>query len=256
MKPFFDAPSPRVFAHRGLATEAPENTLLAFAHAIAAGASYIETDVNGSADGSAIVSHDPDLRRLVGRDARIGDLTREELAKIDLGEGQGFPTLAEALHAFPETRFNIDLKDNASVVPAVAAILDARATERVLVTSFDEHRRQRAVEGLPGVATSASRRRFLAALAGTKAGSAGLVRRVLRGIDCVQIPVRAARIPLATSRFIDVLHAAGVEVHYWTINEPEQMTRLLDLGADGIVTDRADLGVPIAGRYIIPANHL
>ena len=256
MKAYFDLPAPRVFAHRGLALEAPENTLLAFAQAIAIGVHYIETDVNASADGHAIVSHDPDLRRLLARPERIGALTRAELGDIDLGEGQAFPTLAEALHAFPETRFNIDVKDPLAVAPTIRAIVDAKARDRVLVTSFDERRRAAVVAGLPGVATSASARRVALAVAAAKAGSVAGVRRALRGVDCVQIPTRAGRFSTTTPRFIDTLHAAGVEVHHWTINDPDEMTRLLDRGVDGLVTDRADLAVPQARRYSIPSNPL
>ena len=256
MKAYFDAPAPRVLAHRGLALEAPENTMLAFAHAIAAGVHYVETDVHASADGHAVLSHDPDLRRLLGRPERIADLDREALTRIELGEGQGFATLAEALDGFPETRFNIDLKDERAVEPAVRAIRDASAVDRVLIASFDEARRAGAVTALPGVATSASSRRVAGALLGAKIGSTALVRRALAGVDCVQVPVRAARMSTTTPRFIDAMHDAGVEIHHWTINDPAQMRRLLDAGVDGIITDRADLGIPQAGRYIIPAKPL
>jgi len=254
VKAYFDLPAPRILAHRGLAVEAPENTLLAFAHAIAAGARYIETDVHASADGHAIIAHDPDLRRLLGRPERIDGLGREALARLELGEGQGFATLADALDGFPETRFNVDVKDPLAVEPTIRAIRGAKAIDRVLVTSFDERRRAAAVAGLPDVATSASARRFAVALGAAKLGSAAGVRRVLEGIDCVQIPTRAGGLSTTTRRFIDTLHAAGLEIHHWTINDPAEMARLLERGVDGIVTDRADLGIPQADRYIIPAN--
>lgn len=116
--PYFDPARPRVLAHRGLALEAPENSLLAFAHAIALGVQHIETDVHVSADGVAIIAHDPDLSRVAGRPTRVDELTVAELARVELGEGQHPPTLAEALDAFPETRFNIDLKTAGAVAPA------------------------------------------------------------------------------------------------------------------------------------------
>src|SRR5690606_14483011 len=125
------------------------------------------------ADGEAIISHDPDLRRLTGRDAKVGALTSAELAEIDLGARQSFITLAAALDAFPDARFNIDIKDAGSVVPTVKVIQQAKALDRVLVTSFDERRRAAAVERLPGVATSASARRFLPALLSGRLGSEG-----------------------------------------------------------------------------------
>ncbi len=245
--PYFDPPLPRVLAHRGLAAEAPENTPLAFLKALSAGARYLETDVRASADGIAVISHDEDLRRIAGRDVRVAQLTKPELARLDLGEGQHIPTLAEVLDAFPEARFNIDVKSADAVEPTVRAILDLGATDRVLVSSFDERRRRAAVAGLPGVATSASATRFLRALIGGKTGIAPVLRRALRGIDAVQIPERAVGLTTITPRTVAAFHAAGVEVHVWTVNDPGRMRELLDLGVDGIVTDRADLALEVVG---------
>lgn len=242
---YFAPPRPRVFAHRGLATSAPENTLLAFAHAVGAGVDYIETDVQVSRDGVAIIAHDPDLTRVAGRELRVGQLTLAELRRIDLGEGQGFCSLADALDAFPRTRFNIDVKAAGAVEPTIAAIQKLGARPRVLVTSFDERRRAAAVAGLPGVATSASASRFVRALLAFRARAQVAGTRALRGLDAVQIPERALGIRVATADYIRRFHEAGVEVHFWTINSPTRMAELLDLGADGIVTDRADLALEL-----------
>ena len=236
---------PRLFAHRGLALEAPENTLLAFAKAIAVGAVYVETDVHASADGVAVISHDPDLVRVAGRDVKVGQLTMAELRRIDLGEGQSFCSLAEALDAFPETRFNIDVKASAAVGPTADAILAAGASRRVLVSSFDEARRVAALDRLPGVVSSSSARRFLFALLGGKLGLSPVVRRSLRGLVAVQVPEKALGLRITTGRMLRQLHAAGVEVHVWTVNDPQRMGELLDLGVDGIVTDRIDLALDV-----------
>lgn len=238
---FLSGPLPRIIAHRGLAIEAPENTLLAFLRALNAGATHLETDVHVSADGVAVISHDPDLSRTAGRSAGIGRLTMAELRRVDLGHGQGYCSLGDALDAFPEARFNIDIKDAGSALPAARAILDARATDRVLITSFDERRRRTAADALPGVASSASVSGVLLAITAAKLGVAPLVRRALRGLVAVQIPERRGFLRLVTARTVSVLHRAGVEVHVWTVDEPEQMTRLLDLGVDGLVTDRCDV---------------
>ena len=238
-----------MFAHRGLAVEAPENTMLAFAKAIAAGARYVETDVHASSDGIAVVAHDPDLRRVAGRDVRIDQLTFAELRKIDLGYDQTFCSLAEALDAFPETRFNIDIKSVAAAEPAAAAILAARASGRVLVSSFDERRRQAALRLLPGVVSSTSARLFVIALLASKVGFSPVVRRALRGLVAVQVPEKALGLRVTTARVIRALHNQGVEMHVWTVNDPARMVELLDLGVDGIVTDRADLALAVvAGR--------
>jgi glycerophosphoryl diester phosphodiesterase len=236
---------PRLFAHRGLAIEAPENTLLAFAYAVSAEAGYIETDVHASHDGVAIIAHDADLKRVAGRPVRVGQLTTAELRRVDLGQGQSFSTLAEALDAFPETRFNIDIKAKDAVEPTVRAILAAGASNRVLVSSFDEGRRAAALRHLPGVVSSASARRFATALVAGKVGLSPAVRGSLRGLVAVQVPERALGMRVTTRRMIDRLHAAGVEIHVWTVNDPQRMNELLDLGIDGIVTDRIDLAVEV-----------
>ena len=215
---------PRVFAHRGLAVDAPENTMLAFAKAVAAGAQYIETDVHVSLDGVAVVAHDPGLARVAGRDIKVSQLTMAELRRIELGDGQGFCSLADALDGFPETRFNVDVKITGAVLPAARAIREIRAVDRVLVTSFDEARRAAAVEQLPGIASSASARRFLMALISAKAGISPATKRALSGLVAIQVPEKALGLRVTTQRMISRVH---------------------DLGLDGIVTDRADLALEV-----------
>lgn len=248
---YFEPGLPRVFAHRGLAaaTElsegAPENTLLSFAAALGVGVSYIETDVHGSSDGVAVISHDPDLTRLAGIQSAVSDYTMAELRCIDLGFEQGFCSLAEALDAFPETRFNIDIKSADAVQPTVDAIRAANATGRVLVTSFSEKRRLAAVRQLPGVSTSTGAARFAAALAAGKLGLRPALRLALRTVDCVQVPMKYGPLAITTPLMIRRLHAADVEIHVWTINDEPTMHALLDLGVDGLVTDRADLAMKV-----------
>ncbi|MCU1439457.1 MAG: glycerophosphodiester phosphodiesterase [Rhodoglobus sp.] len=209
------------------------------------GATYIETDVHASHDGVAVIAHDADLKRIAGRDVRVDQLTMTELRRIELGHGQSFCSLAEALDAFPETRFNIDVKSRAAVEPTIAAILKAGASNRVLVSSFDERRRTAAIRGLPGVVSSSSARRFVFALLGGKVGFSPALRGALRGLVAVQVPEKALGLKVTTARMIRQLHAAGVEIHVWTVNDPRRMVELLDLGVDGIVTDRIDLALEV-----------
>lgn len=238
---FLDGRPPRVIAHRGLALDVPENTLLAFARALSARATHLETDIHASADGVAVIAHDPTLSRVAGREVPIAQLTMSELRRIDLGHGQGFCTLAEALDTFPEARFNIDVKDARAAAPAVDAIRAARAVDRVLITSFVPARRRAVTDQLPDVATSPAVSEFLPVLTGAKLGVAPLLRHSLRGFAAVQIPERRGPLQLVTRRTVDRIHAAGAEVHVWTVNDPGDMVRLLDLGVDGIVTDRCDV---------------
>lgn len=249
MSIFFDPAKPRVLAHRGLALEAPENTLLAFAKAAAVGADYLETDVHVSSDGVAVVSHDPSLARLASRKADVAQLTMAELRRIELGYGQGFASLEETLDAFPDLRFNIDVKVEGAVAPTVAAIQRTRAAPRVLLTSFSDARRLRLAALVPDAVTSAGRagviRSRLTAFRGTRAR----IAETLRGAAALQIPERVGSVRLVTAAFVESVHRSGAEVHVWTVNDPADMERLLDLGVDGLVTDRADLAIPlISGR--------
>ncbi len=245
---YFTPPPPRVLAHRGLATTAPENTLLAFLHALNIGVTHLETDVQVSADGRAIVSHDPSLGRMVGREVRIDQLTTAELRRIDLGSGQGFSTLAEVLDAFPDARFNIDIKAAGAADPAAADIRSLNAHRRVLIGSFSASRRLATIRQLPGVATSASARASVAAVQAARVRALGPLRRILRNVDAVQLPQTIGGARTATARSVASFHAAGVEIHVWTVNDPVQMAQLLDLGVHGIVTDRADLGLDLLAR--------
>ena len=252
-RPYFAPPAPRVLAHRGLAVNAVENTLDAFRAALDAGAVYLETDVNVSADGVAVVCHDPTLERIAGRPDRVDSLALDELRRIDLGGGARLPTRLEALVAFPEARFNFAIKSPEVAEPAARAVLAAGATDRVLVTSFSTSRRRAALRLLPGAASSASAPGFVAALILIKAGLTPLARLVLRGVDAVQIPLEAGPLATTTARTVRGFHRAGVEVHVWTINDVELARELLDRGVDGIVSDRADLMLElVAGRSVSP----
>jgi len=234
-----------VFAHRGLALNAPENTMLAFRAALDAGTSHIETDVHASLDGVAVISHDPDVGRLAGRQARVEDLTMAQLARLDLGHGQTYCSLADALSQFPEALFNIDVKTERAEGPTAAAIRAANATGRVLITAFSEGRRRRTADALPGVATSASVARFLPALFAAKARLSPAVRRSLRGLHAVQVPERNRGMRVVSPGMVRSMHAAGVEVHVWTVNDADDMRRLLRWGVDGLVTDRCDVAVDV-----------
>lgn len=175
----------------------------------------------------------------------VADLSYAELRAIDLGGGERVSSVAEVLDAFPGARFNIDIKDSRAVSPTAVAVREAHAIDRVLVTSFSESRRRRTVTLLPGVATSSSTARFVAALASVKVGLTPGVRAALRGIDAVQVPERHSGVQVITRRSVELLHSAGVEVHVWTVNDAASMRRLLDLGVDGLVTDRTDIAVSV-----------
>lgn len=237
--------TPRVLAHRGLAIEAPENTMLAFLKALSVGVEYLETDVHVSQDGVAVIAHDADLIRVAGRAVRVDQLTMAELRRINLGNGQGFCSLAEVLDAFPSARFNIDIKADSALAPAVEAIRAAGAIDRVLIASFNDRRRRAAVQQLPGVATSASLRASTVAFIALRLKLRFLARMALRDVDAVQLPERLRGVRVVTPTLVASMHSLGVEVHVWTVNDAASMARLLGFGVDGLVTDRSDLAMDL-----------
>jgi glycerophosphoryl diester phosphodiesterase len=219
--------------------------MLAFEKAHAIGVTHLETDVHASLDGFAVISHDPDLKRIAGRDVRVDQLTLAELRAIDLGDGQTFSTLPELLAAFPDCRFNIDIKSMAAAAPPPAAITEAGAIERVLITSFNDKRRRAATDLLPGVKTSASAPSFIAGFIAARLGLSRLARWFLRHVDAVQVPEKIAFFHTCTPRTVRIFHAAGLEIHVWTVNEARSMRRLFGHGVDGVFTDRADIGLKV-----------
>jgi glycerophosphoryl diester phosphodiesterase len=236
------------FAHRGGAyhpeIEGLENTLAAFEHAVALGYTHLETDVHVTRDGVLLAFHDAVLDRVTDRTGSIAELTLEEVRAARIGDRHEIPTLAQLFDAFADVRFNIDLKADAAV-PALAAFLDERgAHERVVVGSFGVRRLRRFRALTRGrVATSAHPAEVVAYLLSP---STRLARRLV-GDDFVafQVPrqrtIRGRVLPIVTRGFVERAHRAGKQVHVWTIDDPEEMRALLDLGVDGLMTDRTDL---------------
>jgi glycerophosphoryl diester phosphodiesterase len=228
--PFLDHPGPIAFAHRGGDEHAPENTLQAFDAAVAEGFRYLETDTRLSRDGVLVAYHDDRLDRLHGRSGRLGELTMGEIE----GHRPTIPRLEEVLTRWPGIRVNIDPKEDAAVAPLVALLDRLQAWDRVCVGSF-EAGRLRAVRRLAGAraCTSMGRSEVARAAAGAYAG-----RMARLGADCLQVPRQAGPVPVVTRRFVAAAHRAGLPVHVWTVNDPQEMHALLDLGVDGLMTDR------------------
>ncbi|MEV0005241.1 glycerophosphodiester phosphodiesterase [Micromonospora sp. NPDC050980] len=232
---YLDAPAPLAFAHRGGAGDGDENTAAAFARAVALGYRYVETDVHATADGVPVVFHDPTLRRVTGQAGRIAELRWADLASVRVGGAAVVPRLDDVLAAWPQIRFNVDVKADGAVAPTVAALERVGAADRVLLASFSDARltRLRALAG-PQVATSLGMRGV------ARLRMASLHGRALRlppSVVAAQVPVSYGRIPVVDRRFLAYCHRIGLQVHVWTIDEPARMHHLLDLGVDGIMTD-------------------
>ena len=237
--PYLDWPGPIAFAHRGGTSTAPENTLPAFVHAVDLGFTYLETDVHLTADGVLVAFHDPDLLRTCGVERTIATTTWSELRELRVDGREPIPLMTELLDRFPEARFNIDCKSDAAGPALIDLVRRRDLLDRVCIGSFS-HARLTKIRTLlgPSVLTCMSPQEI--ALLRVTGRVRGAARRV------AQVSVRAAangigaRVVVVDRRFIDAAHRNGVDVHVWTIDDPAEMHRLLDLGVDGIMTDRPE----------------
>lgn len=224
--------------------------MAAFGAAVGLGYRYLETDVHTTADGVLLLFHDAALDRITDRAGRIAELTAEEVSRARIGGVEPVPTFDELVAAFPETRFNLDVKDWRSVQSLADAIERHAVHDRVLIASFSDRRRRAVLRQLSRRTASSAGTTANAAFAalspllavpGLRSWVRAVLRRVLRDVDALQVPVRYRGIPVVTPGFVRRAHGLGLHVHVWTINDPAEMHRLLDLGVDGIVSDRADL---------------
>jgi glycerophosphoryl diester phosphodiesterase len=242
--PYLSPAGLKIFAHRG-STEggAIENTLEAFRFALDSGVRYLETDVQATSDGVAVLFHDTTLERVAGLKGKVSDYSFDRLSQISLGGVSRIPSLEETLARFPEAKWNLDLKTADAIQPAITAITKSRSQDRVLVSSFSRKRRLRALKGLPTVATSADATTILMLLLTHKLGLKPMFRELLVGLDALQIPTKMGPLEFDDQRFIKDVADAGVEIHFWTINDLQEAQRLVMLGAKGIVTDKGKMMV-------------
>jgi glycerophosphoryl diester phosphodiesterase len=238
----------RLYAHRGAAVELPENTIPAFELAVELGADAIETDAHLTRDGQVVLSHDATGERMCGVPRRIEDVTLEELRGWDagarfvdadgrpsqVGKGLRIPTLGEALRALPGVSFNVDAKSQTArmVDRLIEAIDGAGAADRTLVASFHFwtlRRVRRCYSGRTGLSELEVLRLFCS--------PETALRWLPVGGAAAQIPYRFHGIDLGQRRLVDKCHRLGLEVHYWTVNDPRTAERLLAIGVDAIMTD-------------------
>ena len=237
--PFLDCPRPHAFAHRGGAAHAPENSWAAFEHAIKLGYAYLETDARATSDGKLMAFHDRTLDRMTDGSGPIGSRTYREVSALRVADSEPIPLIEDLLGAWPDARFNIDLKDEPGIALLADVLRRTGAWDRVCVTSFSGSRLRTARGLLDRPVCMATSPTVIAAVrytigAATRERQPGLLARRL-----AQWQVRCAQVPgkVASASFVRRAHALGLDVHVWTINDRAEMSRLLDLGADGIMTD-------------------
>lgn len=251
--PFLDEPVERgavlAFAHRGGALHPDvvglENTLRAFESAVGLGYQYLETDVHATKDGELLTFHDAHLDRVTDRAGALADQEYAEVAAARVGGRESIPRLVDLLESFPDARFNVDVKAPGGVEPLVELIARTGVEHRILVGSFDERvlrdfRRRMARRTSIPVATSCG---ILAS-----AGLAFLpVGRIMPALvrdtgAALQVPHRfRGRVTVVDRSFVERAHASGRHVHVWTVDDRAEIEAMLDLGVDGIFTDRTDV---------------
>ncbi len=224
-------------AHRGGAIEHLENTLPAFQACVDLGYRYLETDVQITADGTLVAFHDATLERVTDRAGRVDALSWSELSEARIGGREPIMRLEDLLGAWPDVKFNLDIKAAGVLAPLVRLVNRLDVADRICLGSFSDARiaAARRLFG-PAVCTSLGPRGVAALrLSSYSPRAAGLVR-IQAG--CAQVPLQLGGRALVDERFLAAAHARGLQVHVWTVDDPDEARAMLDLGVDGIMTDR------------------
>jgi len=258
-----NAPRPMVIAHQGGDGLWPSNTLFAFEHAAALGVDVLEMDIHMTKDGVLVVSHDDTVDRLTDGEGFIKEMSLAQVQGFDAaydwsplddgaeypyrGQGIAIPTLESVFERFPDYRMNIEIKqEEPSIAKPFCDLLRKRHMEnKILVASFKDEALAEFRETCPEVATSGSRGQIKPFI---YMHLAFLGRLYPPNFSAVQLPIEDSGITLLTGRFVKVAHARGLWVDAWTIDDPAEMRMLIEIGVDGIITDRPDLLLETLGR--------
>lgn len=239
--PYFDnGGKPVALAHRGFSLDGLENSMTAFQAAIDLGYRYLETDAHGTRDGVAVALHDDTLDRTTDATGPVAERDWDTVRTARIGGIEPVPRLEDVLATWPHARVNIDVKGDSGIVPIAEAIEKTNSHDRVCLGSFSAARRRATAKLLSKpVALPAAQREVVAWLLGVWVGANP--ESSLGEVDALQIPWRRGKVPILGAKHIEAAHKAGREVHVWTVNDRAEMEYLLDLGVDGLVSDRADI---------------
>lgn len=232
--PYLDHPGPLAIAHRGGAGEHPENTMAAFSHAVDLGYRYLETDVHVTADGTLVAFHDSTLDRVTDATGTIAEMRWSEVSRARVDGREPIPLLEDVLGTWPEVMVNLDPKHDAAVLGLAETLRRTGSYHRVCVAAFSGPRLARL-------------RRMTGYQVCTALGPTAIARLRMApaafppappGVGCVQVPSRWGRVEVVNPGFVRNARSKGLAVHVWTVDDPDEMGRLLDMGVEGIFTDR------------------
>ena len=236
MHTFLDHPGILAFAHRGDHDSGPENTMPAFAGAVYQGFKYLETDTHCTRDGVLMAFHDQQLDRVTNQTGKISELDYDVVRRARVEGSETIPRLEDLLESFPETRFNIDLKADATVKPFIDLVRKLKCIDRICVGAFSDQRIKAVQNAFPNVCASLGPINVGRA----RLTSYGVPFLKIEG-QCAQVPERWRKIQVVDLRFIRAMKQRGIQTHVWTVNDEVDMARVLALGVEGIMTDRAGI---------------
>ena len=236
MKRYLDYDGLKVLAHRGGAEESYENTTESFEYSELLGCEFIETDVQVSSDGIPYIFHDDDLKRILNKPVRFDSLSSNEIDDLSIFNSCKIPKLSDTLLRFPNLCFQIDFKTDEVVMPALDVINDMNVFDRVCIASFSSKRLQKVRSLYPDLCISMGPNEVFKTLV----ASLNLFKGEIPG-DCLQIPMSYYGIKIVSKRFVDFVHSRGLKIMIWTINDIKTFKYLMNLGVDGIITDKPKL---------------
>ena len=210
--------------------------MAAFSRAVELGYTYLETDAHATADGVLVAFHDKTLDRVTDRAGAIASLPAKQVTAAKIAGTDPIPLLEDLLGSWPDVRFNIDVKDAPAARPLADLVRKMDVWDRICITSFSAARLRATRQLLERPVCMATSPVGAAALRSGMPGHTLASVFSRRSVRCAQLPIS-----LATKPLIARAHAAGLAVHVWTVNDAETMNSLLDLGADGIMTDQTEL---------------
>ena len=252
--PFLDQPGPLALAHQGGGGEAVENSAAAFANAARLGYRHLDIDLQVSADGVLVAHHDDTLERLFARPGTVADRSWAELSDLRLPTGEPLARFDDLLDSHPDAFWNIEVKSEEATEPVVDVVRRHALDRRVCLNAFSDRRMRRIRRSAAGLHPAYSTP--IASTLWLKVASYLPFLPYWTSADATQAPVEDRNIPVLDQRFVERAHRAGLAVIVWTIDEVDEMRRLLDIGVEGILTDKpTDLKELLVERGQWPDDH-